>query len=79
MQHWDIVGWAYEADTHCEDCARERFGRKLDDDMTPPEDSEGNEVHPMFAGDAHDPSGEYCGDCGAEIVEPAEDDDQDQR
>ena len=70
MKAYDIIGWAYDGDYHCEGCAWRRFGRKLLDDTNPPEDSEGNEVHPMFAGDEFGEDGECCGDCGAEIVEP---------
>lgn len=74
MKAFEIIGWAYDADLHCDGCARERFGAKLDDDENAPEDSEGNEVHPMFAGDEHDPAGEFCGDCGGPIWEASDDD-----
>jgi len=80
MKAWDIVGWTYDADIHCPACARERFGDAIDNgsdfehDGPVPVDSEGNEIHPFFASDEADPGGEYCGDCGMEIVEPADSD-----
>lgn len=58
-----IVGWAYDADTHCNDCALGRFGEAalFADDTT---DGEGNPVHPIFSWSEHDNDGkEYCGDC----------------
>lgn len=78
MKAWEIIAWTYEADIHCPDCARKRFGDAIDNgsdadhDGPPPTDNEGNEVHPMFASDETDPQGETCGTCGAEISEPAE-------
>ena len=72
MKAFDVLGYAYDADLHCLACTRQRFGRRACDDAEPPAGSEGNEIHPVFAGDEHDPAGEYCGDCGAEIVEPAD-------
>jgi len=68
MHSFDILGWAYDADIHCDDCARERFGSALDDDQNPPEDSEGNPVHPVFAGDEGSED-EHCGDCGEALME----------
>ena len=76
MKHWEIVGYTYDADAHCVTCAEERFGPQVHDDEQPPEDSEGNEIHPMFAGDEYSSEGEHCGDCGEEIVEPYEDEDE---
>lgn len=71
MNATDIVGYAYDADEHCEPCAYDRFGATLEDGTA--EDSEGNPVHPIFAD--HEPSdvwrGCYCGDCGDVIVEGA--------
>lgn len=67
----EIIGWSYEADIHCYDCAQKRFGVALD--MTAPKsavDNEGNLVHPIFSTDETPPSGEYCGDCQAEIAAP---------
>lgn len=72
MKFWEIIGWAYEADTHCPACARARFGANVAELEPCPDDSEGNPIHPMFAGDEHDPAGEWCGDCRAEIWEAAE-------
>jgi hypothetical protein len=74
MKAFDVLGYAFDADLHCQACTRQRFGRRAFDDRNPPADSEGNPIHPIFAGDEHDPAGEHCGDCGTEIVEPAESD-----
>lgn len=72
MTHYcEVVGYAYEADLHCETCTRKRFP-EADEEFSDVEDSEGNPIHPMFAGDEHDPSGEYCGDCQCELWEPEE-------
>jgi len=62
VKAWTVVGWSYDADFHCPDCARARFGDATDDEDDPPEDSEGNEIHPLFAGD-EGAAGEHCGDC----------------
>lgn len=64
---YEIVGWAYEADLHCNPCALERFGPKLKDDQDPPADSEGNPVHPVFLGDLE--GDEVCGDCFGRLDE----------
>jgi hypothetical protein len=37
MKAWTIIGWAYDADMHCNACARERFG----DDVEPVDGSGG--------------------------------------
>ena len=76
MKHWDLVGYVYDVDVHCVTCAEARFGSRVHDDDRPPEDSDGNEIHPMFAGNEYPLEGEYCGDCGAEIVESRGDDDE---
>jgi hypothetical protein len=73
MYSWTVIGWTYEANLHCTDCARDRFGARALYDGTA-EDSDGNPPHPVFAGDEMDPLGEYCGTCGAEISEPYTDD-----
>jgi hypothetical protein len=39
----------FEADIHCADCARERFGDSLDSDTAT--DTEGNAPHPVFESD----------------------------
>lgn len=62
----DVIGWAYDADLHCNRCARERFGDRLDDDQNPPEDSEGNPIHPVFASEEFEGT-PHCGDCGEEL------------
>jgi len=57
MKSYDIVGYAYNADTYCVNCAEDI------DEL----DSEGNEKHPMFAGDESDHE-QYCCICH-EIIE----------
>jgi len=74
MYSWTVIGWTYDADLHCNACARERFGARALDDGTAVDD-DGNTPLPVFASDETDPAGEYCGDCGAEIAEPWDDDD----
>lgn len=56
-----IIGYTYEADAHCQDCAHNRFHRPHEST-----DNEGNPVHPMFSTDEY-LSSEYCGTCGREI------------
>jgi hypothetical protein len=72
MNATDIIGWAYEADLHCEMCAEARFPVLATDPGAPCEDSEGNDVYPIVACDEHPAEGEWCGTCGACIWEPAE-------
>ena len=65
MKAYTIVGWAYEADFHCCECAEKRFplyrvsdsGRELEGF-----DNEENEITPFFHGEI--PPDERCGDCG---------------
>jgi hypothetical protein len=65
VKAWEIVGWAYDADIHCLDCARKHFGPQLDDDLV--DDSEGNEVSPVFC-DAEDVETYHCGDCNEKLI-----------
>ena len=67
MHAFDVIGYAYEADIHCPDCAYERFGKLLDESDTT--DSEGNPIHPVFASDIHFDESECCGDCFASLIE----------
>jgi hypothetical protein len=69
MNAWAIIGWAYDADLHCDSCTRARFP-EANREIENVTDSEGNAVHPVFVSDEHAPEGEYCGDCGAELWEP---------
>jgi len=58
MKTYKIVGYAYDAAFHCIDCTEKRFPN--------PEkatDSNGNELHPVFAGDEPGESGDFCDDC----------------
>lgn len=54
---YEVIGYAYEADIHCPDCARKRFPNP-----NKATDNEGNEVHPVFLGDEFD-TPPCCGDC----------------
>lgn len=56
-----VIGWAYEADLHCWDCAIGRFPVLDYDDGTLIEDNEGNEVTPVFSIEEGGPFN--CGDC----------------
>lgn len=59
MNATDIVGYAYDADLHCLNCTTSRFGCS-ETDLHKCEDSEGNPVSPVFAGeDAY----EQCDHC----------------
>lgn len=60
---WEVVGWTYDADVHCLDCAGERFGVALRDESNPPTDSEGNDVHPVFLSDIDGLTLLQCADC----------------
>jgi hypothetical protein len=65
MKAWEIVGYTYEAGIHCTDCAEKRFtAATLKADTA--EDSEGNEVHPIFVSD-EGWEDETCSDCGEGI------------
>jgi hypothetical protein len=68
------IGYAYDADIHCPNCAEQRFGRCAEHGQLAccVVDSEGNEpgaIAPWSEG-PEDGSGEYCGDCNYEIREP---------
>lgn len=64
MKSYTIIGWAYEAAFHCNECAEKRFpvirvnesGRVLGG-----VDNEGNEIVPVFADSGC--WGETCDDC----------------
>jgi hypothetical protein len=60
-----IIGYAYDADIHCVDCASRRFRGTEDRDAT---DSEGNEVHPIFD-TAEDHHLDHCGDCHEPLID----------
>lgn len=66
MNACDVIGYAYDADVHCVDCATEKFGDALDAEDT--EDSEGNPLHPIFASEEGPEHGSRCGDCSEEII-----------
>ncbi len=71
MGSYDPTAYVYEADTHCPDCALERFGRDEHGDING-EDSEGNPVGIIAPWDEDSETyvrGLTCGSCGAEISE----------
>jgi hypothetical protein len=53
-----VIGYAYEADTHCVKHTQQRFGRN----PATATDGEGNPVHPIFSGTS-DAEGFYCSEC----------------
>lgn len=61
MKAYDVVGWTYNAAIHCPKCAQDA---KMDRDGA--EDREGNEPHPIFAGDENWED-ETCDDCGERL------------
>ena len=69
-----IIGYAYEADTHCVACAKNRFppqgNEEVDQHGIPmyAEDSEGNVISPMFTTDEM-LEDFWCGACGELIIE----------
>jgi hypothetical protein len=67
MKAWDIIGWTADADTYCDYCADVRYGPDTDERT----DSEGNDVHPIFADSEWDSDYDplvgadlYCSGCG---------------
>lgn len=76
MHAYDVLGYTYDCDTHCPDCARERFGS--DDRGYVPDtatDSEGNFVGAIFDDTewydyyATEAQSLYCGTCSELIDE----------
>lgn len=73
-----VLGYTYEADYHCLDCAAERF---RDIGTAEPIDNEGNPVNPIFASQIFDIRyeceqiegepylGLTCGTCGERFAE----------
>lgn len=57
---YEVVGYVYEADYHCLECAEARFGQAALEAGTAV-DREGNPVGVLFLGDCDGP--ESCGDC----------------
>ncbi len=62
IDKFNIIGFKYEADIHCPDCALIAYPA-LDENTV---DSEGNRVHPLTNLDSFEQD-EYCGTCGSEI------------
>lgn len=62
MNAADVVGYAYDADTHCVECTEKKFGTEFGTELDNDDviDDEGNTISPIFAGeDAY----ETCGVC----------------
>ena len=72
MHSYDVLGFTYDADSHCIPCAVKRFGDGGSPDILPSgvEDSEGNEPYPIFVdSEWFDVSSDlcetlHCGTCG---------------
>ena len=65
MKNWEVIAYTYEASIHCTNCAHDRFPTGEGTDR------EGNDIHPVFAGDEFGPNELVtCDDCGTEIHEP---------
>jgi hypothetical protein len=74
-----VVGYAYDADTHCVDCTRDYIREQSDavnvvehaelvlKGEVEFEDTEGNLIHPIFSIDEAGDAPTHCGDCGAFI------------
>lgn len=67
----DPIGYTYDADVHCPDCAENAHGRSgrgfIGEDK---HDGEGNPVGVIAPWDETSPHGEHCGTCGDRIAEP---------
>lgn len=69
MNHTDIVGYTYETDIHCPECAAERFGWcecDIPNDVHGV-DGDGNEITPIFAGD-EGVDDMTCSDCNEPLI-----------
>lgn len=64
----NIIGWTYEADVHCWECATRRFPKLRNDPDARLIDREGNEVRPIFEID-EGACDEVCGDCFEKLCE----------
>ena len=67
MKLYQVIGYSFDADQHCIVCAEGHFGPAVLYPDTTCTDSEGNPVHPIFAGD-DGASEEVCGDCGGRLM-----------
>lgn len=59
---YEVIGYAYDADLHCPECALKRFTQAQLDGDDRATDSENNPIHPIFLSDEFE-SMPYCGDC----------------
>lgn len=66
LNSMDVVGYAYDAAMHCPSCTRKRFP-EADDEFSNVQDSEGNDIHPVFVGE--DAEGQSCDDCGESLMD----------
>jgi predicted dehydrogenase len=63
---YEVIGYTYEADCHCLDCTRKRFGGEPEAVDYTATDNEGNDIHPIFLGDEFE-TAPVCGDCLTEL------------
>jgi hypothetical protein len=61
VKSYTVIGYAADADIWCEACLL-AAGYKTDG-----QDQEGNDVHPLFAGDENADE-EHCGSCGGKLL-----------
>jgi hypothetical protein len=64
MKAWTILGYSGDADIYCVDCAMQKWEISEDEDV----DSEGNEIHPIFASDDHIEE-MICSACGCSLLD----------
>lgn len=60
---YDIMGYVYEADIHCQACTEGRFPNNTE--TNPAVDNEGNPIAPLFA--EYHINHELCGSCGGPL------------
>lgn len=68
MKAYEVVGFSYEASTHCSGCTCKRIVSGLRKGDIEVIDAEGNPIHPVFAGD-EDADTETCDDCGEKLIQ----------
>lgn len=62
----DVIGYTFEADVYCDPCTAEVYGRcDCDQQDVHGEDSDGNEISPIFAGEVEGDL--FCASCGGPL------------
>lgn len=61
-----IVAYRYEGILHCIQCARKRFGKRLN--LSNTLDREGNNLQPIFAF-SDEANGMFCDECAEPLME----------